>query len=345
MSIVVKKVTEKNTKKQILEEYNNAVKLINELKLNLKKSTSSKPSSTSKTEKIEDNSSQKSISVDILVDNFNEFSNGLKEDMSQEVKIIEELKEQINKKINSIKSIYSSNSSIALGDLINSYETIIKEQDKNLSEQKKRNIEKIEDIKKNFNKEKSEYIESFLKKQNDFKLNSTRTDKSDAYAKTKAINAFTKERKELVENNKSILDDLRYEYKVLNKEAYKGIEEEQKEQSETISKAKSLKDKFEQSVTAKVTSVITKEKNSNAQEFKSMVQEYENKIKLKSTQLENFERENSLLDTQIEELLGELNTIQDKAHILASKTIDAKSSTQSFEAMKDVAMEQARGKK
>jgi chromosome segregation ATPase len=90
---------------------------------------------------------------------------------------------------------------------------------------------------------------------------------------------------------------------------------------------------------------MIKEKSLNAKEFKTMTQEYENKIKLKSTQLDNFEVQNSSLESQIENLLSELNTVQEKAHILASKTIDANSSIQSFEAMKDVAMEQARGKK
>jgi chromosome segregation ATPase len=90
---------------------------------------------------------------------------------------------------------------------------------------------------------------------------------------------------------------------------------------------------------------MIKEKSLNAKEFKTMTQEYENKIKLKSTQLDNFEVQNSSLESQIEDLLSELNTVQEKAHILASKTIDANSSIQSFEAMKDVAMEQARGKK
>jgi len=341
MSIVVKKVTDKNTKKQILEEYDKAMKLINELKANLKKSETTKPDIAPKAKEIP----AKSISVDALVDKFNEFSNGLKDDMSEEIKLIEELKSKIDEKIDSIKNIYSSEPSTLLEELISSYNSLLKEQKESISKEKKEALNKIEEMKKSFESEKSEYIESFLKKQNDFKLNSSRLEKADTYAKTKAIYNLSTEESQLVENNRSVIDDLKYEYKTLNREAYQEIEEAQKEQKERIEKAESQKEKFEQSVNSKVTSVVTKEKSANAQAFKSMTEEFENKIKLKSTQLENFENENSSLEAQIEELLNELNTVQEKAHILASKTIDAKSSTQSFEAMKDVAMEQARGKK
>lgn len=344
MSIVVKKVTDKNTKKQILEEYDKAMKLINELKANLKKSETAKPDIASKP-KEKKATPNENISVDILVDKFNEFSNGLKDDMSEEIKVIEELKSKIEEKIESIKTIYSSEPSTLLEELISSYNSVLKEQKESISKVKKEALEKIEEMKKSFESEKSEYIENFLKKQNDFKLNSSRLEKADAYAKSKAIYTLSTEESQLVENNKSVIDDLKYEYKTLNKEAYQEIEEAQKEQKERIEKAESQKEKFEQSVNSKVTSVVTKEKSANAQAFRSMTQEFENKIKLKSTQLENFEAENNSLEAQIEELLNELNTVQEKAHILASKTIDAKSSTQSFEAMKDVAMEQARGKK
>jgi len=342
MSIVVKKVTDKNTKKQILEEYEKAMNLIDELKNNLKNSTGSKPAVKAKETK---STSNDNLSVDVLVDNFNEFSNVLKDDMSAEIKVIEELKKQIDEKIESIKSIYASEPSELLEALILSYTTVLKEQEESISTEKKDALEKFEAIKESFNGEKKIYVENFLKKQNDFKLNSSRLEKGDAYAKTKAIYVLSQEQSQLAENNKSALDDLKYEYKTLNKEAYQAVEEEQKEQSERIEKAESNKEKFEQNVNSKVATVVTKEKGANAQAFKSMTQEYENKIKLKSTQLENFDSENCALASQIEELLSELNMIQEKAHILASKTIDAKSSTQSFEAMKDVAMEQARGKK
>ena len=350
MSIVVKKVTDRNTKKQILEEYDKAMKLINELKSNLKKSENTKPTVTEVIKevfKVKETkpTSNDNISVDILVNKFNDFSNDLKDDMNAEVKVIEELKSQINQKIESIKSIYDSEPSTLLEELIVSYNSVLEEQKESIGQATKENIEKREAIQESFKHEKREHTDNFLKKQNDFKLNSSRLEKADAYAKTKAIYTLSTEESQLVENNKSVIDDLKYEYKTLNKEAYVEIEEAQKEQSERIEKAESYKEKFEQSVNSKVTSVVTKEKSANAQAYKSMTQEYENKIKLKSTELENFEAENCALEAQIEELLSELNTVQEKAHILASKTIDANSSTQSFEAMKDVAMEQARGKK
>jgi hypothetical protein len=346
MSIIVKKVTDKNTKKQILEEYDKAMKLINELKSNLKKSENSKPIVKEVTRIKEiPTSSNESLSVDLLVDKFNDFSNGLKEDMSEEIKVIEELKGQIDEKIESIKTIYNSDPSSLLEELIISYKSVIEEQKESIDQIIQENIEQKDAIRESFKSEKIAQEESFSEQQNEFKLNSSRLEKEDAYAKTKIVYTLSKELSELVENNKSAIDDLKYEYKAQNKEAYQRIEEEQKEQKERIEKAESQKEKFEQSVNSKVTSVVTKEKNANAQAFKSMTQEYENKIKLKTTQLENFEAENGALASQIEELLTELNTVQEKAHILASKTIDAKSSTQSFEAMKDVAMEQARGKK
>ena len=346
MSIVVKKVTDKNTKKQILEEYEKAMKLINELKTNLKNSESSKPAVKEIVKAKEPKTTANdNLSVDILVDKFNAFSNVLKDDMSAEIKVIEELKKQIDQKIESIKSIYSSEPSALLEELIVSYNSVLEEQKESIGQATKENIEKRESIQESFKSEKREHTDKFLTKQSDFKLNSSRLEKGDAYTKTKAIYNLSTEQSELVENNKSAVDNLKYEYKTLNKEAYRAVEEEQKEQSERIEKAESEKEKFEQTVNSKVTSVVTKEKSSNAQAFKSMTQEFENKIKLKTTQLENFEAENCSLEAQIEELLSELNTVQEKAHILASKTIDAKSSTQSFEAMKDVAMEQARGKK
>jgi len=343
---MIKKVTDKNTKKQILEEYDKAMKLINELKSNLKNSEKNKPMIAS-IPKVQEKKKvvNENISIDILVDKFNEFSNVLKDDMSAEIKVIKELKIQIDEKIDSIKKIYMSEPSILLNELIFTYNIVLKEEDENLSLQKKESLEKIEEIKESFEEEKDTFITNFLKKQNDFKLNSSRLEKGDTYSINKEIYTFSKEEEELIENNKSMLDDLKYKYTILNKEAYSSIEDDEKEQLERIEKAELYKEKFEQNVNSKVTSVVTKENSSQVKEFESMTQEYENKIKLKVTELENFENENRSLELQIEELLNELNMVQEKAHVLASKTIDANSSTQSFEAMKDVAMEQARGKK
>jgi hypothetical protein len=346
MSIVVKKVTDKNTKKQILEEYEKAMKLINELKSNLKSSGGS-ISKTAETVNVKESKfiPKDILSVDGLVNNFNSFSNRLKEDMSAEIKVIEELKKQIDEKIESIKRIYDSESSVLLEDLISRYNKILKEQEEAIAGKKRENEDKIEQIEDAFDNEKEKHSALFFKRKNAFKLNKSRLEKSDGYAKEKANYALSLEQSLLLENNQALIDDLEQSYKSKNQEAYQVIEEEEMAQSERIKKAELHKEKFEQTVTAKVTSIVTKEKSANAQAYKSMTEEFENKIKLKRTQLENFEAENRALELQIEELLGELNTVQEKAHILASKTIDANSSTQSFEAMREVAMEQARGKK
>jgi hypothetical protein len=345
MAIVVKKVTEKNTKKQILEEFNNAIKLIKELEGEIKKQGASQKSIAVPKIKSGRAQSDKNIPVDMLIDKFNKFSNTLKNEMIIEIQFIDELRGEIDSRMNSIKNIYSSNPSVSLGKLILSYKNLIKEQDEKISRYKKSISEEIIKLKKDFEIEQTQKVEEIAIKESSFEKRVRRTEKSDTYIKKKSLYALEKDKRELIENNKSIIEDLKDEYEAKNRELYREVEEQIRVQKEIIEKADAQKENFDKLVNSKVNAILNKEKSVNAKEYKSLVDEYKNRIKLKTTQLNNLEVENDSLQSQIDKISAEIKTIQEKAHILASKTIDAKSSTESFKAMKDVAMEQAKSRK
>ncbi len=339
MAITVNKVSEKNTKSQILIEHEKALKLIEMLKgANPAKSS---PKATTTTTKVVD----KSINIEGLIQYFNIFSNNLKDDMSRENSVIEELKEKIELKKDTIQNIYSISSDASIDELISTYTNLLEEQDTNLDFQENKSLEEVEVIVGNFEEEKEEKTLLQKRKKAEFNLYSIRTNKEDVYNKEKSIDKLEKEREEHTLENEKQIDDLKENYSITWSELYKALEEDKDLQNTTIEKAKELKEKLEENVSAKVSNIVGRQKGNNTQEFRNIEQEYENKITLKQTKLENLEQEESILNTQIAELQSELAIVQEKAHILATKTIESKSATHSFQAMKDIAMEQAKGKK
>jgi myosin heavy subunit len=347
VSITIRKVTEKNTKKQILEEFEKALKLIEELKAEVKRGAK-KSSNTPKTQEIESkklNDSSDIVSINELIDRFNKFSNRLKDSMIKEIDVIDRLRREINAHTSSIKNIYLSNPAKSLGDLISEYKRLIEGQKEEISKFKESATKEIEDIKEKFDLEKIKHKESFFAKESEFKRRVERSKKSDAYDKIKAEKALKEKIEKLISANEIELEELKDRYELENREAYRDISKRIEEYNETLEKAKKLKEEFDSKVEAKVSTVVNKEKASNKKAYESMVNEYQSKIKLKTIELDSLQAENDTLNNQIDKLIKEINSIQEKAHILASKTIEAKSATESFKAMKDVAMEQARGKK
>ncbi len=265
--------------------------------------------------------------------------------MSRENSIIEELKEKIELKKETIKNVYTISSDITIDELIKTYNKLLEEQDNNLNSQEEKFLDELEVIVDNFEEEKEKKSLLYKKKREDFNLYSIRTNKEDIYNKEKSIDKLEKEREEFTLENQTQIDDFKENYDIKWSNLYKELEEDKKLQNSAIEKATELKEKLEENINSKVSSIVGRQKANNTQEFRNIEQEYENKIKLKETKLENLEQEESILNTQIAELQSELAIVQDKAHILATKTIESKSATHSFEAMKDVAMEQAKGKK
>lgn len=334
------KMNEKNTKKQILIEHEKALKIIEELKVSSPKKTTSQSTLVPKSRNV-----NKASTIEEMVKYFNEFSNNLKEEMSIKNSVIEELKEKIETKKETIKNIYMSSPDVTIDELIKTYSNLLQEQENNLTSEKKNSSNKLETIKNNFDEEKEEHSSLHKTKIDEFNLSSARTNKEDAYNKEKNINKLQKEREEFKVKNLTAIEDLKDSYNLKWSEVYKKLEEDTKLQNSAIQKAEELKDKIEESVNAKVVNIVGRQKGNNTQEFRNIEQEYKNKIKLKDTQLENLEQEESTLDNQISELQSELAIVQEKAHVLATKTIESKSTTHSFQAMKDIAMEQAKGKK
>jgi len=329
------KMNEKNTKKQILIEHEKALKIIEELR-----------KSTPKTALVSESKSiNKPSNIEEIVKYFNEFSNELKEEMSIENSVIEELKAKIESKKMTMKNVYNSNPDVSIDELIKIYNSLLQEQENNLASEKENSSDKVEIIKETFDKEKEEHSLLYKTKKDEFNLSSVRTNKEDAYNKEKNINTLQKEREALKVNNLTAIEDLKESHNNKWLEEYKKLEEDRLLQKNAIEKAEELKDKFEENVNAKVTNIVGRQKGNNTQEFRNIEQEYQNKIKLKNTLLENLEHEERTLDSQISELQSELTIVQEKAHVLATKTIESKSTTHSFQAMKDIAMEQAKGKK
>jgi len=329
------KMNEKNTKKQILIEHEKALKIIEELKKSTPK-TALSPESKGVNE---------GSNIEEIVKYFNEFSNELKEEMSIENSVIEELKAKIETKKMTMKNVYNSNPDVSIDELIKIYNTLLQEQENNLASEKENSSDKVEIIKETFDKEKEQHSLLYKTKKDEFNLSSVRTNKEDAYNKEKNINTLQKEREALKVRNLTAIEDLKESHNNKWLEEYKKLEEDRLLQKNSIEKAEELKDKFEENVNAKVTNIVGRQKANNTQEFRNIEQEYQNKIKLKNTLLENLEHEERTLDSQISELQSELTIVQEKAHVLATKTIESKSTTHSFQAMKDIAMEQAKSKK
>ncbi len=340
MNITLNRVSEKNTKKQILMEHEKALQMIENLKSSTPNTSSSQTTIISKSKKVNEN-----INIEEIIKYFNKFSNELKEDMSVENSVIQEFKDKIKTKKETIKDVYKSSSETTIDELIKIYNTLIQEQNDNLQLAEDSSKDELSAIKESNNEEREEQTTLHKKKIDEFNLSSLRTDKEDNYNREKSIDKLDKEREVINEENKTQIDDLKESYETKWSQEYKKLEEDKKLQNDAILKAEELKEKFDKDVDSKVTTIVGRQKGNNTYEFRNIEQEYKNKIKLKDTQLENLVEEENILNSQILELQSELTIVQEKAHILATKTIESKSTTHSFQAMKDVAMEQAKSKK
>ena len=334
MNITLTKMSEKNTKRQILMEHEKALKIIDELKASSPKKIVN-----------ENNVVVKSTKVEEIIKYFNNFSNELKEDMSIENSVIQELKDKIEGKKDAIRTIYMSSPEMAIDELIKTYDTLLQEQNDNLEHAKSTSHNELEQIKDTHNTDKDNQITFYKNKKDEFELSSIRTDKEDIYNREKSIDKLNKERVEFKIENTTQIDNLKEEYETKWAEEDKKLEEDQKLHNDTIKKAKELQESFDKEIESKISSIVGRQKSNNTYELRNIEQEYNNKIKLKNTQLANLEDEENLLNCQISDLQEELAVVQEKAHILATKTIESKSTTHSFQAMKDVAMEQAKSKK
>ena len=334
--IALKKITEKNTKKQILEEHSKALQLINQLE-QLNKQYKDKVASNDK--------EKSDFSIDHLIEKFDIFSNDLNKKMGKEVTAIAALQAKIVLKRSNIENIYETESDKSLDEIIEYYYDLINTHNQNYKIKQHEAAKMIESIEKEIDTSELKYKKFYSKDHDTFNLNTYRLIKEDKYNKIKFSKELETKRHEIIEKNQRDTDNLNEKYHEEWLIAQKSLEQDQEQQKNTLIKVQQLKDNFEKTVSNKVNYVVSKQKNSYTQELKNIQQDYGNKITLKNTELNNWQQEEQALNLQIEALQKEFVVIQDKAHILATKTIDSKSTAHSFQAMKAVAMEQAKGKK
>lgn len=327
------KMSEKNTKKQILIEHEKALQMIERLK------------GSSSISMLGATTVDNTLTIEESIKAFNTFSDKVKDDMSVENTVIQTLKEQIKEKKETIKSLYKSTPEITIDTLIKTHKHLLEEQEDNFVIAQNNSEEEIKEINKSHHDLKEDYASLYKDKKDTFSLSSLRSKKEDSYQREKSIESLEKEREALLVDNAMQKEDLKEHYQTKWNEISKKLKENKKIQNDSIQKAKELKEKFEKELDSKVSSIVGRQKANNTYALRDIEQEYSNKITLKKTLLENLKEEEDLLNTQISQVQLELTIVQEKAHILATKTIESKSTTHSFEAMKEVALEQAKGKK
>jgi hypothetical protein len=326
-------ISEKNTKKQILVEHEKALEIIASLQ-NTSSPRSMKPSVLSHTLNI-----QESIKI------FNTASDKLKDDMSLENSIILGLKEKIEEKKETIQKLYQSRADISIERLMTTHNSMIKEQKECFVEAQNTATSEIKEIESKQKEQKKEQKDLYTNKKDAFNLSSLRGRKEDSYHKEQTKQRLTSDNEALELQNSRELDTLKESYENRWIEVSKKLEANKKVHHDVLSKASKLKETFDKELENKVASIIGRQKANNTYALRDVSQEYNNKITLQKTKLENLKAEENILNTEIAQLQSELSTVQEKAHILATKTIESKSTTQAFDAMREVAMEQAKGKK
>jgi hypothetical protein len=302
------KMSEKNTKKQILMEHEKALQIIAGLQ-----------NTTVRGAKIPVQANN-TLSIEKSIKAFNTFSDKVKDDMSQENTVIQMLKEQIEEKKETIKDLYESTPEVTIETLIKSHKAMLEAQESNFVLAKDNSQKEIQALHKIHDASKEAYTLSYKERKDAFSLSSSRSKKEDQYNKDKSLALLEKEVEAILLDNETQKEDLKEHYQTKWKEVTQKLEENQTKQNDMITKAKALKEKLEKEVESKVSSIVGRQKANNTYSLRDIEQEYSNKITLKQTQLENFKVEESRLDSQITQIQAELLTVQEKAHILATKT-------------------------
>ncbi len=334
MADKIKKVSMTNTKKELLEAYDDLVSKIKEqqeLQLNPQKIAEEK-SQTEIVQKVD------GVNLDSVVKTINELKSGISSSLNnievkleKEVKKYEDIQKAIEVKENEIKEIFEiEKSAYTLAALIESQNQKKIEFEEEMDHKKSTTLKEIDNLRVEWEKEKKEHENSI--KERDEK------EKKEAARQKEEFDYNFKREKQIAHDK--LNDELKKQENEFNKLMESKKEELNKRESIVTEKETRLNELEEkvQKFNAQLDEAITKAVSENTKklqaEFKNkedfITKEFEGKINVFTTKIESYEKTIGEQNKKITELTTKLDEAYSKVQDVAVKTIESASNTKAF---------------
>ncbi|MDJ0581184.1 hypothetical protein [Crocosphaera sp.] len=359
---MAQKINSKSTKAQILEAYDELMQEKSALEKQVKQQTQkSTVKSTVSQDNKPDNSSQKKImktqteipnnnitltieNLEKLQSNFGSAVSHLSEQLMTEADLLAELNKFSTEELAELAELHQIETieNETLSRLVEEYQTTAKTNEEEFNKQQEILTKEIEDLRKNWHKEKLNRNREIRERDQEYLTNKKRDEEQYIYnlELERQINKeeYEAEKQNLYQELKESKETQEKQWK----EREDSIIEQEKKQEEAKDKVKKLEEELEQKIKqgkeegkgignyqAKIKSDL------RTKEIEGEKQNYELRIAALEETIQNQETRQQSLSQQLE---ASLKQVQD----LAVKAIEGTSNRNSFEAMKEIAMEQAK---
>ncbi|MDJ0597762.1 MAG: hypothetical protein QNJ37_02810 [Crocosphaera sp.] len=359
---MAQKINSKNTKAQILEAYGELMQEKTALEKKVKQlaqtptvtTTIAKVNNTNTSTKKETMKTQAEVSnnkitvtienLEKLQGNFGSAVSHLSEQLITEASLLAELNKIATEELAELVELHEIETieDDTLSNLIEEYQTTAKTNKEELTKQQETLVKELEELQKNWHKEKQNYNRDVRERDQEYLTNKKRDQEQYIYnlelerqldeeqyeAEKQTLYQELKETKETQEKQWQEREDI--------------ITKQEEEQEETKEKVEQLKQELEQKIKqakeegkgignyqAKIKSDL------RSKEIEGEKHNYELRIAALEETIQNQEMRRQTLSQQLE---ASLKQVQD----LAVKAIEGTSNRNSFEAMKEIAMEQAK---
>ncbi|WP_107666298.1 hypothetical protein [Cyanothece sp. BG0011] len=359
---MAQKINSKNTKAQILEAYEELIQEKSALESQVKQLTKTSPatptvlpnhqSSNSPKKKVmttvtsvSDNNITLTIqSLEKVQNNFGSAVSHLSEQLIAEASLLAELNKIATEELAELEELHNIETieDETLSNLIEEYETTAKTNEEELNKQQENLAKEFEELQKNWHKEKQNHNREVREREQEYLTNKKRDEEEYIYnlelERQLDEEQYQAEKQALYQELKEARETQEKQWQ----EREKSISQQEKEQEETKAKLEQLQEELEQKI-------------KQAKEEGKGIGTYQAKIKsdLRSKEIEGEKHNYQLRIAALEETINNQDIRQQKlsqqleaslkqVQDLAVKAIEGTSNRNSFEAMKEIAIEQAK---
>ena len=347
-------VTMKNTKKEILDAYESTLNELVQLKKVKKENNTSSNKQEIKKEVKQEREIPKSLNdistIDDIMKNmfdlksqFSKSSNLLQEKLTTEATSLKEINDEVVEYTQNLQDLHEIEvNDESLKTLMETYiETEQRQQDA-LEEKNKALEEEMSALRLDWDKEYTEHSQTFKELKNEAKKQNDRENKEYQYLKKQKENAdkdlFSEEQK-CYESELAEIKE-RKDQEWLEKEESIGKKEEEAQKLEE--EANEIESKLEKEIKKASEEGAGIAKRDTKNKMLLLSKDYEGKERLFSLKINGLKENIAKQNFQIEQLSNKLSTALKQAQDLAIKALEGTSNTNSFEAMKEIALEQAK---
>jgi len=333
----------KNTKKELLDAYEATARELEQMRKS--KTTATRSTTTASTTQPKDVSSLEEIieGFSTLKSQFSSASNLLQEKLSKEAMALQEVDEKVETNIKNLNRLYEIElNEETLESLMEAYIQREERQEEHILSKKEEGEEAFKVFKENWLKERHAYIQKRDELSQEQGKQEQREKKEYAYthkqAQVKDTDIFNEQQK-IYANEFALLEETQA---LAWKEKEESVAKEEGEAKEIKEKAQALEETLTKEVkksTEEGTGIAKRQSKNTAM---LLQKDYEGEERVLQLKISSTQTLIAKQETQIVQLSDKLTIAIRQAQDLAVKALEGNANTNSFEAMKEIALEQAK---